>query len=48
MKALGMEERRKVQIKKKCKVARPHGKIVVGVRRIKTRNMKGSEVKKNR
>ena len=45
---LEMEEWRKVRKKKKCKVARPNDKLVVGARRIYKRNTKNGEVEKHR
>ena len=47
MNALEMKELRKVRRrKKKCKMARPNGKLVVGVKMIYKRNMKDGEVEK--
>ena len=48
MNALQMEELREVRRKKKCKVARPNYKLVVGARAIYKRNMKDGEVTKYR
>ena len=44
MNALEMDEWRKVRRKKKCKMARPNGKLVVGARMINKRKMKDGEV----
>ena len=44
MNALEMEERRKVRRKKKCRVARPNDKLVVGARVICKRKVKDGEV----
>ena len=46
MNALEMEEWRKVRRKKKCSVARPNDKFVVGARVIRKRKVKDGEVEK--
>ena len=46
MNALEIEEWRKVRRKKKCKMARPNGKLMVGVRMIYKKEMKDREVEK--
>ena len=48
MNALKMEDRRKVRRKKKCKMARPNDKLVVGARGIYMRKMKDGEVENYR
>ena len=48
MNALEVEEWRKVRRKKKCGVARPNAKPVVGAREIYKRKMKDGEVEKYR
>ena len=48
MNALKMEEWRKVWRKKKCKVARPNDKLVVGSRGIQKRKLKDGEVESYR
>ena len=46
MNVLEMEERRKVRRKKKCEMARPNDKLVVGARMIYNRKMEDIEVEK--
>ena len=48
MNARKMGEWRKIRRKKKCKVARPNDKLVVGARGIYVRNMKDGEVENYR
>ena len=46
MNALEMEKWRKVRGKKKCTVARPNDRLVVGVRMVYSSNMKDGEIEK--
>ena len=46
MNVLEMEEWRKIRRKKKCRVAQPNDKLVVGARIIYKRKMKDGEVEK--